>query len=187
MRTIDAITHLKGVTDFIDKRNTILLSVCMLFFLSAIKGYGQSNSNHAMVSIGALYERGFEATISYEHEGLYHNAWEYFGTVYTKYEDDPNAGHITKDSFWNGYNTWHLGIVYKPCISRGRNHHGNVRIGASGGSDLHKFKGGVHIGYEHSYALKHRWELFFQVKEDVIIKGEDLFRTGITFGVKVPL
>ena len=80
-----------------------------------------------------------------------------------------------------------MGITYKPCVSRGRNHHGNVRVGVSGGSDLRQFKGGIHVGYEHSYALKGKWELFFQIKEDVIIKGEDLFRTGIACGFKVPL
>ena len=169
------------------RQRLLFLGMLVTLFIVSLKGYGQSNNNHVMVSVGALYERGLDATISYEHETLYHNAWEYFGTVYTQYDNDDTAGHVTKDSFWNHYNTWHLGIVYKPCVSRGRNHHGNVRIGASGGSDLHQFIGGVHVGYEHSYALKHRWELFFQIKEDVTIKGEDLFRTGVTLGIKIPL
>ena len=177
-----------GIIDFRSK--PFLQALCFLlalFYTTSDIHAQSSNNNHLMFSVGALYERGFDTTLAYEHETKYHNAWEYFGTYYVKYEEDPSAGHITKDSFWNSYNTWHIGIVYKPCVSRGRNHHGNVRIGASGGSDLNKFKGGVHIGYEHSYALKHRWELFFQVKEDVIIKGEDLFRTGVAAGIKVPL
>lgn len=98
-----------------------------------------------------------------------------------------NAGHVTKKSFWHNYNSWHLGIVYKPCVNRGRNHHGNVRIGASGGSDLHDFVGGVHLGYEHTYALKGGWELFFQVKEDVIIGSGLSWRTGGSVGLKLPL
>lgn len=177
-----------GNMDF--KPKNFLLGICLflvLFFVVSKSHAQSSNNNHLMMSVGALYEQGFDATVSYEHETRYHNAWEYFATYYIKYEEDPVANHITKDSFWNSYNTWHIGIVYKPCVSRGRNHHGNFRIGASGGSDLNKFKGGVHVGYEHSYALKHRWEVFFQVKEDVIIKGEDLFRTGVTLGIKVPL
>ena len=32
--------------------------------------------------------------------------------------------------------------------------------------------------------LRHGWKLFWQVKTDVMIKGEDLFRTGIVLGVK---
>ena len=147
----------------------------------------QENNNHLLLNVGALYEKGFDATIGYEHGTLYHNSWEYFATAYLKYDTDSNAGHITRESFWHNYNSWHVGIAYKPCVSRGRNHHGNARLGGSLGSDLHDLVGGIHVGYEHSYALRGGWELFFQVKEDVIIKGEDLFRTGVTLGVKLPL
>lgn len=168
-----------------------LVSLIVLVLTTLVVGRAKaqvgSNNNHLDLSVAYLYERGVDATISYEHETRYHNAWEYFGTVYTKYETDPEVGHVTRQSFWERYNTWHLGVAYKPCVSRGRNHHGNFRIGVSGGSDLHKFVGGIHVGYEHSYALKGRWELFFQVKEDCVIRGEDLFRTGAALGVKVPL
>jgi hypothetical protein len=166
---------------------------CILFALALsviasgpLRAQG-SNSNHLTVGVSALYERGFDATVAYEHETRYHHAWEYFVTGYLKYQDDPVAGHVTAKSFWDSYDTWHVGIAYKPCVSRGRNHHGNARLGVSGGSDRHRFVGGIHVGYEHSYALKHGWQLFFQVKEDVIIRGDDLFRTGVAVGVKVPL
>lgn len=161
----------------------LVLSVCSVLPVHA-QG---SNQDRLMLSVGALYERGFDATVAWEHETKYHHAWEYFATGYLKYCDDPDAGHVTTKSFWDSYNTWHVGVAYKPCVSRGRNHHGNARLGISGGSDRHRFVGGIHVGYEHSYALKQGWQLFFQVKEDVIIKGDDLFRTGVAVGVKVPL
>lgn len=161
----------------------LVLSVCSVLPMRA-QG---SNQDRLMLSVGALYERGFDATVAWEHETKYHHAWEYFATGYLKYCDDPDAGHVTTKSFWDSYNTWHVGIAYKPCVSRGRNHNGNARLGISGGSDRHRFVGGIHVGYEHSYALKQGWQLFFQVKEDVIIKGDDLFRTGVAVGVKVPL
>ena len=91
-----------------------------------------SNRNRLMLGCGALYERGFDATVAYEHETKYHHAWEYFATGYLKYRDDPAAGHVTEKSFWDSYNTWHVGIAYKPCVSRGRNHHGNARLGVVG-------------------------------------------------------
>ena len=160
--------------------------ICLLFLMS-VKAHAQTNNNHMLVSAGALYEKGFDATIAYEHGSKYHNAWGYFATYYIKYDTDPEAGHITKQSFWNNYNTWHVGICYKPCVNRGRNHHGNARIGASAGSDLHDFRGGIHVGYEHSYALHGGWELFFLVREDIIIEAKDLFRTGVSLGVKLPL
>ena len=161
----------------------LVLSVCSVL---PVRAQG-SNQDRLMLSVGALYERGFDATVAWEHETKYHHAWEYFATGYLKYCDDPDAGHVTTKSFWDSYNTWHVGIAYKPCVSRGRNHRGNARLGVSGGSDRHRFVGGIHVGYEHSYALKQGWQLFFQVKEDVIIKGDDLFRTGVAVGVKVPL
>ena len=161
----------------------LVLSVCSGL---PVRAQG-SNQDRLMLSVGALYERGFDATVAWEHETKYHHAWEYFATGYLKYCDDPDAGHVTTKSFWDSYNTWHVGVAYKPCVSRGRNHHGNARLGVSGGSDRHRFVGGIHVGYEHSYALKQGWQLFFQVKEDVIIKGDDLFRTGVAVGVKVPL
>ena len=150
-----------------------MMKKAVLFLIVAAMGmtaHAQTNSNHLMMGVGMLYERGLD-----------------FATGYLQYDDDPDAGHVTKKSFWHNYNSWHLGIAYKPCVNRGRNHHGNLRIGASGGSDLHDFVGGVHVGYEHSYALRYGWQLFFQVKEDVVIRGEDLFRTGLAVGVKVPL
>ena len=164
-----------------------ILSVLLSFFVF-LQSHAQINNDHLSFSAGALYERGLDVTLAFEHGTRYHNAWEYFVLGYIKYGDDPDAGHITKRSFWHNYRSWHVGVAYKPCVSRGRNHHGNVRIGASGGSDTHDFVGGIHVGYEHSYALKHGWEVFFQVKEDVIIpRSGDLFRTGVALGFKLPL
>ena len=97
-----------------------------------------------------------------------------------------DCGHVCPESFWNHYNTWGVGTAYKPCVFRSRNHHGNLRLGGSLGSDRNRVLGGIHMGYEHSYALRKGWELFWQAKCDLMIKGEDLFRTGIVIGVKIP-
>lgn len=165
----------------------LFLSVLFVFlFCGSLSA--QTNNDHLLFSIGAVYERGLDATLAYEHSGRYHHAWEYFAGYHIKYEDDPVAGYMTQKSFWHSYNSWHVGLFYKPCVSRGRNHHGNLRIGASGGSDLTDFVGGIHVGYEHTFALKGGWELFFQVKEDAVLpKSSDVYRTGVMFGFKVPL
>lgn len=164
----------------------VFLSLVMLAVMPAFAQYN-ANVNHAMLSVGASYERGLDATLSYEHKTKYHNAWEYFAMVYCKYEKDDVFGHYTKKSFWRSYNTWHIGAAYKPCTARGRNHHGNLRLGASLGSDRSEVIGAAHVGYEHSYALKGGWEFFFQLKEDVVFNGKDTFRTGVALGVKLPL
>ena len=165
-----------------------ILTIMLAAFASqSVKAQDSSNDNHLMMSVGALYERGLDATIAYEHKTKYHNAWAYFANAYLKYEQDQQAGHYTKESFWHSYNTWVAGIAYKPCVTRGRNHHGNARLGASGGSDTDKFIAGIHIGYEHTYALRGGFCLFFQVREDMMICAKDFFRTGVSLGVKVPL
>ena len=97
-----------------------------------------------------------------------------------------SCGHICPESFWNNYNTWGLGVAYKPCVIRGRNSHGNFRIGGSLGSDRHHVLGGIHVGYEQNYSLRGGWKLFWQVKSDLMIEGKDLFRTGVVIGVKLP-
>lgn len=163
----------------------ILLIANLVFVCSRL--VAQTNDNHLLFNVGILYERGVEATMAYEHGSRYHNAWEYFGTYYIKYDEDPEAGHITKDSFWNNYKSWTLGVCYKPCVTRGRNHHGNFRLGLSMGSDTEEFIGIAHVGYEHTFALYHGWEFFLQVKADAVLHGEDLFRTGIVIGTKIPL
>lgn len=173
--------------DFWKSRWLFVLSFLALVWLVPGSCHAQMNNNHLLLSGSFLYERGLDASIAYEHSGKYHHSWEYFAAYYIQYDDDPNAGHITRKSFWNNYNTWHVGIAYKPCVSRGRNHHGNARLGASAGSDLSSFRGALHVGYEHSYALKGGWELFFRVKEDVVFQARDVFRTGVSLGVKCPL
>lgn len=170
-----------------DALKAALLTVVMAFScLSSAKAQA-TNYNHLQLSLGALYEKGFDITLGYEHETKYHNAWEYFANGYIKYADDPEAGHITKESFWKNYRSWLLGIAYKPCVVRHRNGHGNFRIGVMAGSDTDVLIGGSTVGYEHTYALRYGWEFFFQVKSDVVLRGEDLFRTGVTLGMKVPL
>lgn len=141
------------ITDNIKHIPTRMMAILVIAFVCVGTLHAQSHGNHIMVGVGGSYPRGVEATIAYEHETEYHSAWEYFATGYLKYEEDPEAGHITNESFWHSYNTWTVGAAYKPCVSRGRNHHGNFRIGVSVGSDLDKVISAGHLGYEHTYNL----------------------------------
>ena len=145
------------------------------------------NSDRLSLGIGCLYQNGLDLTLSYEHKGKYHHTWEIFANGYLKWDECESCGHICPESFWKNYRSYGVGVAYKPCVVRGRNHYGNVRIGASAGSDTHRFLGGIHFGYEHNYVLCGGWQLFCQVKTDLMIKGEDLFRTGIVLGIKLPL
>ena len=162
-----------------------MMLFAMVLSLS-VTAMAQRNSNHVAIGVGALYERGLDATISFEHETKYHNTWEFFANGYLKWDKDPKHDHVTPESFWKNYRTWSVGAAYKPCVVRGKNHFGNVRFGASGGSDTDRFVGIIHLGYEHNYALRKGWQVFWQIKTELAIKGEDLLRTGIVLGIKLP-
>ena len=165
-------------------RKTILLLAIIVSSVLSVKA--QDNTGRVQLGVGLLYEKGLDLTLAYEHETRYHNAWEYFGNVYLKWDECASCGHICPESFWNNYNTWGLGVAYKPCVIRGRNSNGNFRIGGSLGSDRHHVLGGIHVGYEQNYSLRGGWKLFWLVKSDLMIEGKDLFRTGVVIGVKLP-
>ena len=51
----------------------------------SLPSLAQSNSDKVSIGVGALYERGLDATLSWEHETKYHNAWEFFANGYIKW------------------------------------------------------------------------------------------------------
>ena len=166
------------------KKTIILMLACMCVFMNAS---AQRNSGRLSLGVGLLYENGMDVTLAYEHEMNYRHAWEFFSNGYLKWTECKSCGHICPESFWRNYRTYGFGVAYKPCVVRGRNHYGNLRIGASAGSDTNKFLAGIHVGYEHNYVLRSGCTLFWQVKSDMMIKGADLLRTGIVLGVKLPI
>lgn len=100
----------------------------MMGLFVSVSSFAQSHSDRISVGAGALYQRGLDATISWEHETRYHNAWEYFINGYIKWDECASCGHVCPESFWNNYRTWGVGAAYKPCVARGRNNYGNLRI-----------------------------------------------------------
>jgi hypothetical protein len=166
------------------KRTILLAITCMCICLGAS---AQRNSGRLSLGAGLLYKNGAEMTLAYEHEMNYRHIWEFFANGYLQWSDCRSCGHICPESFWKNYRTWGIGAAYKPCVIRGRNHYGSLRLGASGGSDTEKFVAGIHLGYEHSYVLRSGWTFYWQVKNDVIIRGADLFRTGVALGIKLPI
>ncbi len=166
------------------KRILMILVAVLTVSATAFAG---DRDRRVSFGVGLLYENGLDATLSYERENAYHNAWEFFANGYLKWDKCASCGHVCPDSFWKNYRSWSIGAAYKPCVVRGRNHYGSFRFGGSLGSDTHRVLGGVHAGYEHNYRLRGGWQVYWQVKSDLMIKGKDLFRTGIVLGVKLPV
>ena len=93
------------------RKKFFLFAIMMACTVSSAFAQMSSNVNHLNFAVGALYERGLDATLSYEHETRYHHAWEYFLNGYIKWADDPDAGHVTRQSFWHNYFTYNIGIA----------------------------------------------------------------------------
>ena len=161
-----------------------MLGVCMA--PGTAHAQSKTNNKSMALSFGLYYPQTVDATLSYEIETKYHNAWELFATGGAKWKDCPSCGHVCSESFWKDHPTWGIGAAYKPCVSRTRNSYGRLRFGGSVGSNTDKFLGGIHAGYEHNYSLRGGWRVFWQAKVDCLIKNEDLFRAGVAVGVALP-
>ena len=106
--------------------------IMMLSALAAVVSAGaQNRSDRIAISAGALVERGLDATLSWEHETTYHNAWEFFANSYLQWDKCPVCETVCDESFFNNYNNWTAGFAWKPCILRFRNNYGSLRLGAS--------------------------------------------------------
>ena len=69
----------------------IILSLIMVLSCT-ISSFAQSHSDRLSLGVGALYERGLDATIAWEHETRHHNAWEYFINGYIKWDECASCG-----------------------------------------------------------------------------------------------
>lgn len=117
------------------KKTIILTIACMCL---AVGAYAQRGSGRLSLGAGLLYKNGLDVTLAYEHEMNYRHAWEFFANGYLQWAECESCKHVCPKSFWRNYRTYSFGVAYKPCVTRGRNHYGSLRIGASGGSDTKK-------------------------------------------------
>lgn len=92
----------------------LLTLVCTTIL--SISTFAQSGSGRVSLGTGLLYENGWDVTLAYEHETKYHNAWEFFGNVYLKWDECASCKHICPDSFWQNYRSYGVGAAYKPCV-----------------------------------------------------------------------
>lgn len=164
----------------------MILAVALIS-LAVLPACAQSRSNRLSLSAGYAPVRGLSATFAYEREVRYHRSFEILADAYLKWEDCPSCGHVCPDSFWNSYNTFLFGGTWKPCVLRRRNSWGNLRLGADFGTDKSEFVAGILLGYERNYALNNGWLFFWQARTDIMINARDVFRPGISIGIKFPI
>ena len=158
-------------------RRIIMIAVVLL---STVLVRAQDNTNRIGVGVGAFYRPAASATLFWEHETRYHNAWEFFATGSLKLDDLEDLGA--------NYRCWGVGAAWKPCVFRARNRYGSARIGVSLGAAPTDFLAGIHAGWQHSYALRRGWQFYWQAGVDVMLpRRDDLFRVGAGVGIKMPV
>ncbi len=158
-------------------RRILMIAVVLL---STVLARAQDNSNRIGVGVGAFYRPAASASLFWEHETRYHNAWEFFA-----------AGSLKLDNIEDleaNYRCWGVVAAWQPCGFRARHRYGSARIGVSLGAAPTDFLAGIHAGWQHSYALRRGWQFYWNAGVDVMLpRRDDLFRFGAGVGIKMPV
>ena len=156
------------------------LFMIAVVLLSTVFAKAQDNSHRIGFGVGGFYRPAASATLFWEHETHYHNAWEFFAAGSMKLDNLEDMG--------TNYRFWGVGAAWKPCVYRARNRYGSARIGVSLGAAPTDFLAGIHAGWHHNYALRRGWQFYWQAGVDLMLpKRDDLFRVGAGLGIKMPV
>lgn len=140
----------------------------------------QDRSNRIGAALGLSFRPSAEMTLFWEHETSYHNAWEVFAEGALQLSQLSQA--------WDRNARWAVGAAWKPCLYRGRNRYGSVRIGASLGAAPESFQATLLVGWQQSYALRGGWQLYWQAGACVTVpRWDGLLHAGGSIGIKLPV
>lgn len=139
------------------------------------------------LSGGVMYPRIFSATLHVEQETRYHNAYEAYVDYFTQWDKCATCGKVCHDSFFHQRYGLSIGGAYKPCVHRGRNSFGRVRMGADLGTNTRNFVLGFELGYEYVWTLRSGVQLAIIQKNEVNFWAKPTWKNGLQVGVRVPL
>lgn len=167
----------------------VMRTLAVVFVLLMAGGTVQAGERDKYIGLqaGVMYPRIFSATLSFEKEGRYHNAFEAYVDYFTQWNDCPTCGKVCSDSFWNSRYGLSFGATYKPCVNSTRNSFGRMRFGADLGTNSRSFAAGIEIGYEHVWTLRNRVQLVFIQKNEVNFWAKPTFCNGVQLGIRIPL
>ena len=144
----------------------------------------QDRSDRIGAGIGASYPFAGNATLFWEHETAYHNAWDVFAETRMRYQD----GLSQVSRLWDSGGFWAAGAAWKPCLWRARNRYGSLRLGTSIGASPTEFQSSLQAGWQQSYALRGGWQFYWQAGVGVTLpKWNGLFHAGCGVGIKMPV
>lgn len=161
-----------------------ILLILTLLVMAILPSMAQDRSDRVGLGIGASYSFAGDAVLFWEHETRYHNTWEVFAEGQLLLPEQlSQTGHL-----WDNGKRWGVGAAYKPRIWMARNRYGSARLGVSLGVSPLDFQAALHAGWQHSYALRGGWQLYWQAGTSLTLpKWGSLFHVGACVGIKMPV
>ena len=164
-------------------KKTILFSLLLLLSIPAVAG---ENDSYFNTFAGFLFPSTIHATLGYEKELRYGNAYQLSADMGNRWEVDPVCGKVCRESFWANY-YWHGTADYKKCISRYKNSTLRMFGGVQAGAVNRSFFFGMNGGFEYNYAMPCGVMLSVVQLNQINFRRGDSFRNGLLVGIKLPL
>lgn len=170
------------------KNNKINKGLALLLFMAlfSLKSMAGVGDEFFHLSGGYLYNNTLNASIGYEKELSYDDAWEIFAEAGDRWEKDPECGKVCTKFFWKHY-YWDGGFLYKKSLTSWRNSSLRLDFGPVFGAYKGTFFYGLEGSFEWNYVFRSGWKLVVKQKNNVGFRKGDSFRNGVTLGVKIPL
>ncbi len=161
-------------------------SVLVIFsLLNVAVAFAGQGDQYFSLNGGFLFNSTLNATLGYERELSYTDAFEVFAEAGNRWEKDPVCGKVCTESFWSNY-YWAGGVAYKKCLKRMKNSTFRLRLGPQMGAVNGNFFMALECGFEYNYVLPNRVQLTVTQKNQVGFLHGDTFRNGLLVGLKIP-
>lgn len=166
--------------------NKYIAFIALAILALPLRAVAGENDQFIKVDGGFLFNSTLHASIGYEKELAYGNAYELLAEVGDRWEKDPVCGKVCRESFFNNY-YWDGAAIYKKCIKRYKNSTLRLFGGSQFGAFRRSFFFGITAGLEYNYVLPNGIHLSIQQKNQVNFRRGDDFRNGILVGIKIPI
>ena len=170
--------------------STRVSAICLFVLLQAVavpRVMAGNGDVHLGIQSGLSYPRILDFKLMVTKETRYHDAYEFFAEYFTQWNDCNLCGKVCKETFWKSRYALSVGGAYKPCVKRGRNSFGRLRVGADLGTNTRHFMLGVELGYEHVWTLRSGVQIVFEQKNEFNFWAKPTFINGFTAGVRLPI
>lgn len=166
--------------------NKTIAIIAIAILSLPMRAVAGENDQFIKVDGGFLFNSTLHASLGYEKELAYGNAFELLAELGDRWERDPACGKVCRESFFNNY-YWDGAAVYKKCVKRYKNATLRLFGGSQFGAFRRSFFFGITAGFEYNYVLPCGIHLSVQQKNQVNFRRGDDFRNGILVGIKFPI